>query len=817
MKNIDFKGRILPHIIAITLFYLITAFYFSPLFNGKSLDQADIHHGEHVTHQMREFNEQSGETAMWNPYAFSGMPAYIFGIELPGQNIKSQTLRTLSFFMKSPANIVLLTMIACYILFLTYKVNPYLAILGAIALAFGSFNIISIEFGHNAKIRALAFIPLLFAGTKLLWDKRYLLGSAVGLLGFVFLFHTGHYQIVYYAGLLLVIEFFTKGIFALKEKTLPHYGKTVGITLLVGLVGILSSIGNLWIISDYQSESIRGKQVLQSKKQDATKSKSGLDRDYVFAWSQGIQESFTLFIHNAYGGGSAQHYEVKKMKSYNFLKKKGVPRSQAKGLVSQTLYWGNQPFTAGAIYVGATICFFFVLGLFFLPLKDSLWIFIATLFFLMLSWGKNFESLNFFLFDYLPFYNKFRTVSMTLGVVNFTLVFGGVIGIQKLLDSTKNTDTLKKLSYAFGITGGLLLLFLVLDVYFFDFAKDSDETTQYAQMFGNKQLTEDFFSLLITDRNTLFTNDVIRSLIFISLCFGTLFLYLKDMLNKTTVAILLLVFVTIDIVSIDKKYLTKANFKKTAKNQRVTPTKADKAILADNKDGKRVFIAGGNMSESSTSYFHQSMSGYHPAKMRRYQDLADFHFSGQPTLGVLNMLNAGYIKQSADNFMKVPSPLGHVWFIETIKPLANADSVMNGLFSNTPQNTALINKKDFKLATTTFTVTKEAQIKQTTFTPNKITYESNNSNDGYAVFSEIYYNKGWNALIDGKQVAYERVNYLLRGLNIPSGKHTITFEFKPTSYIVGGQLNLAFTILALLYGFGIIALLGYKSLTKERV
>tara|TARA_B100000809_G_scaffold144970_1_gene142573 strand:+ start:2722 stop:5175 length:2454 start_codon:yes stop_codon:yes gene_type:complete len=815
MKTINFKKRVLPHGVAIVIFYLLTAFYFSPLFSGKTLDQADINHGAQVTHQIRDFKKTNGKAAMWNPYTFSGMPAYIFGVELPGQNIKSQSLRALSFFVKSPANIVLLTLISCYILFLCYKVNPYLAMMGSIAFAFGTFNIISIEFGHNAKIRALAFLPLIFAGIKLLWDKKWLIGSAVGLLGFVYLFHTGHYQIAFYTSILLVIQFFIKGIFAFKENSLPEYGKVVAITAIIAFGGILSNIGNLWIISDYQSESIRGKQILQSKKQDITKSKSGLDRDYVFAWSQGIQESFTLFIHNSYGGGSAEHYNTKKLESYKYLKKKGVKKNQAKGLISQSMYWGNQPFTAGAIYVGATICFFFVIALFFLPLKESLWLCLGTLFFLMLSWGSNFETLNYFLFDHLPFYNKFRTVSMTLGVVNFTLVVGGVIGIQQLLDSSKTTENIKKLCYAFGITGGILVLFWLFSDSIFDFVKKTDELAQFTQMFGNKQFADEFFDLLILDRMALFSADVLRTLLFTSMSFALLFFYLKGILKLNIIAIGLLTLTTIDIITIDKLYLTKENFKKIAKNKKVKPTKADREILALNKDGKRVFVAGGGMNDSPTAYFHKSMGGYHPAKMRRYQDLADFHFTGQPTIGVLQMMNAGYMKQGPQNFVEIPNSLGHAWFIHSLKPLSNADSVINSLYTINPELTAVINEKDFDVEKTNFVMKGHATIQQTTFSPNKITYKSNNSNDGYAVFSEVYYNKGWEAYIDGKPVNYQRVNYILRGMNIPSGKHLITFEFKPTSYIVGGQLNLIFSILTLLYSFGVIGFLGYRDLTTE--
>ena len=404
---------------------------------------------------------------------------------------------------------------------------------------------------------------------------------------------------------------------------------------------------------------------------------------------------------------------------------------------------------------------------------------------------------------------------MTLGIVNFTLVIGGIIGIQQILDSQKTQENIKKLSYAFASIAGILVLFGLMGDSFFDFTKESDELIQFSQMFGSERFAQEFYSLLISDRRALFSADVLRALIYISICFGLFFLYLKDILKLNIIVISLLILTTIDVISIDKLYLTKDNFKKTAKNKMVKPSKADIDILALNKDGRRVFSAGGGMNDSPTSYFHQSMGGYHPAKMRRYQDIADFHFSGRPTIGVLQMLNAGYMKQGPENFVQIPEPLGHAWFVNTLKPLPNADSVMNALYTINPKHTTVINQKDFDVLSADFIVTGQAKIEQTSFTPNKITYESNNLNDGYGVFSEVYYNKGWEVSIDGKPTNYERVNYILRGMKIPAGNHQITFEFKPTSYIVGGQLNLAFTILTLLYSFGIIGFLIYKKIKAE--
>ncbi len=817
MKNLSFNKDILPHLIILVFFYCLTLWFFSPLLKGKSLSQSDIGHGHNITNQIIKYHDETGDVAMWNPYMFSGMPAYFFGTKLPGQDLKTTFYNAFSGFLPGPANIVFISMLSMYILLLAFGTNTYIAALGAVAYAFGSYNIISIEVGHNSKINALSVTPLIFAGIQYLWRKKFLLGSALTLLGFLYLLRSGHYQICYYVGLLLVIQFIIKGIFALKENNLLLFSKVTLFTFLAGIVGLLGSIGNLWIIADYQSESIRGKQILQSKINDVNKSKSGLDRDYAFAWSQGIKESFTLYIPNAYGGGSSENYDEKDMASFKYLKSLGVNAQQASGLITQSMYWGNQPFTAGAVYIGATICFAFVLGLFFLPKNESIWIGVAALVFLMLSWGKNFETLNYFLFDHLPFYNKFRTVSMTLGIVNFALVLGGALGIQKVFDTQKSPDTMKKLKIAFGVIGGLTAVFWIMSGVFFSFEKETNELANFTQMFNNEKIANQFYSDLISDRQDLFSADALRSLLFIALCFAALFLYLKNILNIQIAAISLLLLVTFDVVSIDRTYLSEENFQKTRDHKKQTPTIADATILKSNTEGRRVFSTGG-LSDSQTSYFHQSMSGYHPAKMRRYQDLADFHFGTngqQPTIGVLRMLNAGYVKQGTDKVSEIPSPLGHAWFINKIVLKENPDSVINALYQINPAETAIINKSEFEVKATSFDLSNEASIKQISFSPNEVIYESNNINNGYAVFSEIYYSKGWNAYIDEKPANYERVNYILRGMNIPSGKHIIKFEFKPTSYIVGGKINLAFTILSLVFSFGAIGYTFYKKMKNE--
>lgn len=818
MKNLSFNKDILPHLIILIFFYCLTLWFFSPLLKGKSLSQSDISHGHNITNQIIKYHDETGDVAMWNPYMFSGMPAYFFGTKFPGQDLKTTVYNAFSGFLPGPANIVFISMLSMYILLLAFGTNTYVAALGAVAYAFGSYNIISIEVGHNAKINALSVTPLIFAGIQYLWRKKFLLGSALSLLGFLYLIRSGHYQICYYVVLLLVIQFIVKGIFALKGNNLVHFSKVTLFTFLAGVVGVLCSIGNLWVIADYQSESIRGKQILQSKMNDVNKSKSGLDRDYAFAWSQGIKESFTLYIPNAYGGGSSENYEEKDMESFKYLKSIGVNPQQASGLITQSLYWGNQPFTAGAVYIGATICFAFILGMMFLPKNESVWIGLAALIFLMLSWGKNFETLNFFLFDHLPFYNKFRTVSMTLGIVNFALVLGGALGIQKILETTQPEETIKKLKISFGIFGGLTALFWIMSGVFFSFEKETNELANFTQMFNNEKIANQFYSELISDRKDLFSADALRSLIFIGLCFTALLLYVKNILNTQTVAISLLLLVTFDMVSVDRTYLSKDNFQKTRNHKKQNPSLADVNILKSNTEGRRVFSTGG-LSDSQTSYFHQSMSGYHPAKMRRYQDLADFHFGSngqQPTIGVLRMLNAGYVKQGPDKFVEIPGPLGHAWFINTIKLEDNPDSVMNALYRIDPATTAVINKSEFDIKAATFEVAPNASVQQISFTPNEVIYESNNANDGFIVFSEIYYDKGWNAYIDEKPASYQRVNYILRGMPVPAGKHTIKFEFKPTSYIVGGKLNLAFTILSLVFSFAVIGFTFYQEIKKEK-
>jgi hypothetical protein len=545
---------------------------------------------------------------------------------------------------------------------------------------------------------------------------------------------------------------------------------------------------------EYGKDSTRGKSELTDNLDNKT---SGLDKDYATSWSYGIAESFTLLIPNFYGGAS-QGALTTESETYQVIKRAPNARQLIKQL---PLYWGEQPFTSGPTYAGSIVIFLFVLGLFFVKSEMRTWLILATIMSIMLAWGKNFMSLTDLFLDYFPGYNKFRAVSMILVIAEFTLPLLGFVALNKFLTPDVSIDAKKKpLQLAFYIVGGLTLLFALIPSLFFDFVGGQD---------ANLEKNGWPVDALQSDRAKLLSADAWRSFIFISLTFGTLWMFLKNKLKSQYVILIVGVLVLTDMWTVNKRYLNDDHFVRESKFETpYQPTQANLQILKDKDPNFRVFNQSiSTFNDAGTSYFHKSIGGYHGAKLKRYQELIENHISqGNPA--VINMLNTKYVINKKGQVQQNPAAMGNAWFVSNINIVENADVEIAALKELDVKNTAVVDER-FKDQLTADLSNENASISLMDYKPNYLKYKSNSTNDGIVIFSEIYYDKGWNAYIDGVLKPHFRANYVLRGLQIPKGNHIIEFKFEPSTYKTGERVSLASSIILLL----LLAFVSFKELT----
>ncbi|OQX76258.1 MAG: hypothetical protein B6D64_10210 [Bacteroidetes bacterium 4484_276] len=824
MRKLNFSN-ILPYLVAIIIFILIATIYFSPVLEGKKLKPNDVTNFKGMSKEIVDFREKTGEEPLWTNSMFGGMPAYQISTEYNG-NLMRYVDYIFRLGLPYPIWIVFLYMIGFYILLLVLRVNPWLAITGAIAFGFSSYFFIIIEAGHNSKAHAIGYMAPVVAGFILTYRRKYLLGGLMTLLFLALELKSGHPQITYYLMLALLLFGITELVSAIREKNYLPFIKSSAVLIIAILLAVLTNITSLWATWEYGKYTIRGKTELSTEKENRT---SGLDKDYATQWSYGIDETLTLLIPDAKGGASG-------VIGKNESVLKGVDsRFKEYVATSANRYWGNQPFTSGPVYAGAIVMFLFFLGLFTVKGKLKWWILAATILSIMLSWGKNFMPLTEFFLDYFPGYNKFRAVSMILVIAELMIPILAVLALLQILDDPKSfTKKLKIFGYpvnpfylAFGLTGGLALLFALFPGAFFNFLSDQEiqsiASQQQSDPTYGKQLAE-FFANVEIARKNIFKADAIRSFIYILLAAGVIFAFAKNKLKKEYAIGLVTLLILIDMWSVDKRYLNNDSFVRKSKTEEpFKMTKADQFILKDKDPDFRVLnLTVDPFADASTSYFHKSIGGYHGAKLRRYQELYDHQLKNKMNMAVLNMLNTKYIIQPDNNKQPTVMPniqaCGNAWFVKDIKWVKNADEELAALSDFDPEKIAVIDEQ-FKPDLEGFTPTNDstALIKLISYAPNHLKYQVNTHNDQLAVFSEIYYPKGWNAYVDGKLAPHIRVDYVLRAMVIPAGKHLVEFKFEPKAYYIGEKISLASSLLVLLLvlGYFVYEIKRYFASTKE--
>jgi len=836
MKSILKKS--VPHIIAIALFLVLTCIYFSPsIFDGKTIQQGDTIQATGMSQEIHDYWEKEKGTSAWTGSMFSGMPSYHIYVHGNPPNFLNYLERFVRQIDYLGGGMILIALICFYILMCVIGVKRWLAIAGSIAFAFASFNLISIAAGHVTKVYVMAFMPLTIAGLFLLFQRKWLWGSIVLTIGICFSIMNNHLQITYYLALLCVILALGFLFIELRKKEYSDLLKAFCIAIACIVVAVLPDLGNLYANYESSLESTRGPSELTSGTDEtATKASDGLDIDYAFMWSYEKGELLTLLVPNVYGGASGTPLgkDFRLHQAYRSL------GAQVGKEISAPTYWGDQPFTSGPVYFGAIICFLFVLGMFNLKNPMKWWLAGAALFFCLLALGRHLSWLNDFLFYHLPMYNKFRTPAMALVIPGMILPIVGFWGLKDIFAEKTDKKQLKNaLIWSTSIVGGICLVLWIMPGLFLSFQSPLD--IRYEQQWPS-QFVAQLMDALLADRKSLASSDAFRSLTFVLLTSALLFyfVYAKNKAKTANViGIILMVLVLIDLWPIDKRYLNDDNFQKKELHENFRKTAADEFILQDPSPSYRVLnITVESFQDASTSYFHKSIGGYHAAKLGRYQELIDRYLTNEinqvrsafqsatsiedilsvfAQTPVLNMLNTKYLIFSPDQPPIVnPYAYGNAWFVENLKMVENANLEIAALGTTDLLSTAIVDKRfESILGKVGSDTIQSASIEMISYKPNILIYETNTEKDESAVFSEVYYPHDWKVFIDGSPAEIFRTDWILRGVNIPAGKHTIEFRFEPETYNALNKFGSWVSLLIVLALVGAIAYSFRKSMAKR--
>lgn len=816
--------KILTHAGIILFFFIIAAIYMSPVFDGKVIQQGDTLKWQAMAKEQIDFHEKTGGPTVWNSSMFSGMPGYQIttGVSSPNILVKLRNIVNLKFLgLSQHIGVLFLYLIGFYACLLALGCSPWLSLLGALAFGLGSYNIIIIEAGHITKAHALALMAPILGGMLLTFKRKYAWGGILFALALGIQIACNHIQITYYTLLAAIILGLVYFIYSLKDKWLKSFLIGVGVLLIgcVFAVGVNASM--LFVNQEYAKYTMRGGSEITVNPEDLYKdgeaksiaASNGLDKDYAFSWSYGKAETYTLLVPGAYGGGSGETVG-RESEFYKNFRQEQAP-----------LYWGDQPFTSGPVYFGAIIIFLFIFGLFVVKGPDRWWLLLATILAILMSWGKNLMGFNGFLFDKLPMYNKFRTPSMSLVIANVTMVLMAVLALKAIFDKENPIDT-KKLNRGLyistGISAGFILLMMVLSSSFsFSGVSDTQMAAQYKEQWSFIQ------DILIKDRKALFMSDSWRSLIFIVLSAGLLWLYINNKIKKSGIIIgILACLVLIDLWGVDRRYLNDTKFV-TEKRLKLKPSQNDQIIdqyaAQFNDEDYRVFdLSVNTFNDSYPSAFHHQIGGYHAAKLRRYQDLIDFYLSRHINMDVLNMLNARYFVVPGQNgqpmVQRNSEALGNAWFVNEFQLVEDPNAEILALNSFGPADTAIIDKRFASMVQgknlerdSNSVITMEHQKP---YNPDYVVYKTKTSKEQLAVFSEVYYAPDWKAYIDGKPAEYFRVNYILRAMVVPAGEHKIEFKCEAPLLHKLNKVTMLFSILFVVVVAGTLVLY-YRKPKKE--
>jgi len=792
------------HLAIIGIFFAISFVYFTPAFKGKALGQNDVTAAQSTQKEIMDYRAKD-TTILWTNQILGGMPAFQIWAPYSG-NITTHIVSTLKAIFPSPIDTVLLLLLGVYFLLCVLKLNPWLAAAGALAFAFSSYNIILMVAGHANQVFAIAFFAPIVTGIILALRGKYLLGASLTAFFLALEIRANHLQMTYYLLIAIILLVGFELYNAVKGKTLQSYVKAMIYLAVAGLLAIAVNASLLWSTYEYSKYTTRGPSNLT---QDTKEPSNGLAKDYAFQYSQGIGECITFLIPNAYGGGSSnpvgEGSNVAKV-----LTDKGIDATQAENFAQRLpMYWGEKPFTAGPNYYGAVVFFLFVFGLIVVRNRIKWWLLSAVVLSVVLSFGSNLSFVSNLFFNYFPLYNKFRAVDSFLAIAMFCIPVLAFLAISEVINTTDKAPLFKKLLLALYITGGICLVFLAIPDMFFSFKASTTQTTltdPLTQMFqGNGEMANSVVNALIQDRISIARADAFRSLVLVLIAFALVWAFIKQKINTTILSIAFLIVTLIDLWQVDKRYLKDDSFVDKQEALAPKPRDIDQIIMRDKDPDFRVFdVTQPIMTDSFTPYFHKSISGYSAARLKRYDEMVDNQLTRSVNQDVLDMLNVKYIITADQKSQNVtmhanPTACGHAWFVKSVKYAANPDKEMQAISSFDPSAEAIVEQRYSKmLDEKQTTLDTNGAISLVSYNPDHMIYQSGSITPQVAVFSEIYYEKGWKMLIDGVEKPYFRANYILRAAQIPTGNHKIEFIFHPASYYTGEKISMASSAIMIL-------------------
>ncbi len=847
MKNFNWK-KILPHAIAVFVFLIISIAYTKPALEGKVVQQHDVQQWKGMAQQSYAFKEKTGHFPLWTNSMFCGMPGYQIAIDSkdPAYINVYYVHLILTFGLPKPCYYLFLCCLGFYLLASVLGVNSWLSMVGGIAYGYCSYNPILISAGHDTKLLSMAYAPAVLASLALIFKKKYWIGAALLIVTVSNLFSQSHQQIAYYTFLMAVIMTVPFLVKSVKEKDFKHIGFSALLAIVGATLSLLFVSNSYFPTYEYSKETMRGggSGLTLGVTDTKNKTKGGLDKDYAFTYSYGIAESFTLLVPNATGGAAGDGLKEDSKVVTLLQNSPEIPQQMGQQLFQVArAYWGNQP-AASPVYFGAFICLLSIIGFVVSKNNNKWWLLAVTVAGIVMAWGKNLESINYFLFDYLPLYKKFRAPSMSLTMAQISVPLMAVLFLQEFFETAKDKQAaiFKKALIVAGSTAGVLIAYYV-------FAAFTNESTLEmkknidAAMKDNSGFVNNFMQAWKDDRKDLYVKDMLRSLALMGIAIGLLWAFVKNYLKPQPIAICFIVLALIDLLPIGRRYFNEDNFVDAdTYEQAYAKYNADIQLESDKSFYRVLNLAfptgngftadiGNSFNDALASYHHNTIGGYHPAKLSIYEDLKNFQIikniqawagnsMAKDSFPVLNMLNMKYIivpdQKDQKQTMAVPNPfaLGNCWFVKNISFVKNADEEMKALDKFNPSETVFIQEKYKTVAGANPTFDSTASIKLIENKNDYITYESKANSNQFAVFSEIYYSAGWNAYVDGKKVDYCKVNYALRGMPVPAGNHKIEFKFEPSLVHLGEQLSkyagIVSVLLVLLFAF-----LEWKSYKKQ--
>ena len=794
--------------IAFILFFVVSAAYFAPQFRGEKLPQHDVLQYEGMNSDIKQMRAETGEDPQWTGNMFGGMPAYLINVAYPAQLVKT-TVGEIVRLVATPAGFLFFAMTAMWLSLLIFGVNPWIGIIASLAYGLSTYFVLIIGAGHITKMWALVYAPLMMGGVWMTLRRNLWCGAALTALATSLEIGTNHPQITYYFGMTMAALWISEGIIAVRDKRLRDFTLRTAALVAAGMIAVASNFSPLWYTMQHSKDTMRGGSELATTHESSQK---GLALDYATAWSYGPSETFNLLIPDFMGRESASTFPADGATAA-VLNDYGL-RGAAQQLPT---YWGDQPYTGGPTYLGAAAIFLAVLGLFLLRGRDKWWLLGVCLLMTLLAWGRHWMEFTEFFFNYLPGYNKFRTVSMALVVVQWAVPLLGALGLMQLWKSEISRKELQQaLGWSLGFTGGLCLLFALFGGSLFDFGQQASSDMmieQFQQIFRANNLQtyldrgldvewgEAVGAAMATDRIAMMTADAWRSLLMILFAAGSIALFIWQRIGRKTLVAILTVVMLIDLIPVDLRFLSHDNFA-SPRRQQITATAADKTILADKDLGFRVLnLTVSPFNDATTSYFHRSVGGYHGAKLARYQDLIDRYLT-TPHPAILDMLNTRYLivpdANGTPQAQRRNTEYGAAWLVDKVVYADSPQQEIELLSTVDLRSTAVVAAKDRSYIETPTAQSDSATIRLVAYRPNYLKYEYAATEPSIALFSEIFYDKGWIAYIDGKEARYFRADYVLRAMQLPAGEHVVEWKFRAPNWRMAETITAVASLLVLL-------------------